>query len=272
MLIKLLLAVTLITGAAAHALAAEPCEKAAQGLSKCEFDEVIAKIDRLYRPEFAKLGAQLWMRANWKSNESNAHANEWGRWWLLSFTGGLARKPGMTRDAYAMVACHEVGHHLGGTPKLFLSALASEGQADYFTTLKCARKFFADEDNAAALRGKRFDIFVMDECNRAFEQVNDRLICIRSTAASKTLVEVLQVINKDETRISFRTPDISLATPFAVFEHPGPQCRLDTFLNGARCAVSADLPLSKKNFETGSCDRKGEPPNEGSRPRCWFRP
>ena len=178
----------------------------------------------------------------------------------------------MTRDAFALVACHEIGHHLGGMPTMFLLPLASEGEADYFTTLKCSREFFGDEDNAAALRGQRVDSYALDECKKSFESQKDRLICLRSTVAAKRLVQALQVINKDQTPVSFRTPDPRAPTLFRLDDHPQAQCRLDTFLNGARCSAPINVRLSTTSYETGSCDRKGEPPNEGSRPRCWFEP
>jgi hypothetical protein len=197
---------------------AETCAPASVGLSQCQFDEVAAKIERIYSPVFARLGGELWLRAKWNSESDNAKANEFGRFWLVNLYGGLARRAGMTRDAFALVACHEVGHHLGGSPRLFLSAMASEGEADYFATLKCARTFFGDEDNAAALQGIRTDSYLISECKRSFADLKSRLICVRSGVAAKTLVEVLQDINKDASLISFRTPDQSHASVFAVLD------------------------------------------------------
>ncbi len=275
-MIRQILAIALLTTsvqvAKAQSMVGSTCAPSASGLTKCEFDEVVAKIDRIYRPQFATLGGHLWLRANWKSNDLNAHANEYGPYWMVSFTGGLARQPRMTRDAFAMVACHEVGHHLGGAPQMMLLPLSNEGEADYFTTLKCSREFFADEDNAGALRGTLVDRYAADECKKSFATSPERLICLRSVMAAKRLVEVLQVINKDATKISFRTPETKPASIFSGFSHPKAQCRLDTFLNGARCGVPVKTALSATSYEAGSCDRKDEPPNEGSRPRCWFRP
>ena len=37
--------------------------------------------------------------------------------WIINLYGGLARHPLITEDAYALVICHEIGHHIGGAPK-----------------------------------------------------------------------------------------------------------------------------------------------------------
>ena len=224
---------------------AQACPPSASGLNKCQFDEVVAKIDRIYRPEFSALGGRLSIFANWSSNETNAHANEFGWFWLISLSGGLARQPLMTRDAFALVACHEIGHHLGGPPHMMILSLSVEGQSDYFATSKCAREFFADEDNLAVLRQHPVESYVISECRKSFSTPADRLICVRSSVAAKTLVRSLQVINHDKSVVSFQTPDPRPAGWFANLNHPEAQCRLDTFFNAAR-----DLP----------------------RPHCWFTP
>ena len=47
----------------------------------------------------------------------------------------------MTPDVYAMIVCHEIGHHLGGFPEKRGSSWAAvEGQADYYANLKCLRR------------------------------------------------------------------------------------------------------------------------------------
>ncbi|RYZ67283.1 MAG: hypothetical protein EOP05_17930 [Proteobacteria bacterium] len=242
------------------------------GVTKAEFDGVAAKIDRLYREEFRSRGGTLKMRANWESNSIDARANEFGWFWLVSLYGGLARQPGMTRDAFALVACHEVGHHLGGAPNAILSPLTNEGQADYYATLKCARRFFADEDNLAALRKTGVERYLASECRKEFSIVAEQYVCMRSGMAALNLTRALQKINGDKKRISFQTPDTSTPVLFSKASHPPAQCRLDTFLNGARCPVPVNEALSETSYWPGTCDRKNQPANTGSRPRCWFKP
>ncbi len=251
---------------------ASPLTGVGTGLNETQFNEVAEKIDRLYRAEFANLGGTLAVNRDWPDEAAEASANELGSTWAISLSGGLARQSNMTRDAFALAACHEIGHHLGGTPNQILSPLTSEGQADYYATLKCTRRFFADEDNAAALRGKMVDSFMLSECRAHFANANDQLICVRSNVAALTLVHVLEAVNQDATRVSFRTPDPS--EPFLISnpDHPAAQCRLDTFFNGARCTEPVTSALSESSYWPGTCDREGQPANFGSRPRCWFKP
>ncbi len=243
------------------------------GLTRSEFNEVAMKINRLYSAEFQTLGGQLNVRTDWNDSSVNANANELGWVWTISLYGGLARQPLMNRDAFALVACHEIGHHLGGTPNALFSPLTDEGQADYYATLKCARRFFNDEDNYAALKKTGVDHYLSSECRKEFAGDQPKqYVCMRSGMAALRLTKTLQAVNGDDTRISFQTPDPKRPLLFSTLSHPQAQCRLDTFLNGARCPVKVEEPLSEKSYWPGTCDREGERPNTGSRPRCWFKP
>ena len=72
------------------------------------------------------------------TNTVNANASQRGRTWIVNMYGGLARRPEITPDGFAMVLCHELGHHMGGFP--FVSGwAANEGQSDLFATLSCGR-------------------------------------------------------------------------------------------------------------------------------------
>src|SRR6478609_9034269 len=67
--------------------------------------------------------------------------------------GGLARRPEVTPDGFTLVVCHEVGHHFGGYPFVRDAYwAANDGQADYFSTLACARRLWQNQpaDNALA--------------------------------------------------------------------------------------------------------------------------
>jgi hypothetical protein len=201
---------------------------------------------------------------------ANAMASKWtAKSWHISMFGGMARKPHMTREAFALIACHEIGHHLGGAPHV-KGTVSNEGQADYFATLKCMRRFFADENNEAAIAKLPKSEFVETECTSEFSDRKDQLICIRSSQAGYTLANIMREMRKAES-ISFRTPEKKLAK-FMDSKHPAPQCRLDTYFNGARCPVPESEALSHDSFYTGTCDREGEGANTGSRPRCWFNP
>jgi hypothetical protein len=249
--------------------AAETQSNATSGISKETFNEVIDKLHRLYDNDFKERGARLVIDRWWKFPMVNAMATKWGKSWHVSMFGALARRPNMTRDAFALVACHEIGHHLGGPP-FFKGTTADEGEADYFGTLKCLRRFFNDEDNDAAIAKLPKDIFLESECRAEFSNQHDAQICIRSAQAGSTLANVMRVL-MNKPAISFQTPDKTIVTTIN-HQHPDPQCRLDTYLNGSRCPVPEKEPLSLDSYFPGTCDRAGEGPNTGSRPRCWFHP
>ena len=55
--------------------------------------------------------------------------------------------------------CHEVGHHLGGAPFMpkyyedyYLFRGSSEGQADYYATSNCLKKWFAEENHWGVIK------------------------------------------------------------------------------------------------------------------------
>ena len=77
----------------------------------------------------------------------------------------------ITVDGMALVACHEMGHHMGGAPKIdgwYGSSWATnEGGADYYGTLKCARRFFAGDDNASIVKTLDYRSFGDFEVPRA---------------------------------------------------------------------------------------------------------
>jgi hypothetical protein len=259
-------------GALASADSQTKTSQTKTGLSKTEYDSVLSKIDRLYRDEFKALGGTLAIHSYWESNSIDARALELGWMWSITMYGGLARHPLMTKDAFTLVACHEIGHHLGGAPNKILSPLASEGAADYYATLKCSRRFFADEDNLSALKKTGVNKYLASECRKEFSNAKDAAICMRSGMAGMQLAKALQAVNGDTTPIHFQTPDQKFPLLFSRQAHPRAQCRLDTFLNGARCPVPVTERLSESSYWPGTCDRENEPANTGSRPRCWFKP
>ena len=66
----------------------------------------------------------------------------------VSIMGGNLTNEYMTLDSLALLVCHELGHFLGGAPKrIYLDPEEDqewntvEGQADYFSTLKCMKRY-----------------------------------------------------------------------------------------------------------------------------------
>lgn len=63
----------------------------------------------------------------------------------MMILGGTTRVEGMTKDAYAAIVCHELGHVLGGAPHQTIHGAqwaSAEGQADFFAAAVCLPKYF----------------------------------------------------------------------------------------------------------------------------------
>jgi len=120
----------------------------AKGIVEAQFNEVLGAIENIYKPIVSAQGKVLEIRRLWTNDTVNASAQQIGNRYVLNMYGGLARHEAITMDGMALVACHELGHHLGGAPKVS-SWASNEGQSDYYANLKCLRQVFADPDAAA---------------------------------------------------------------------------------------------------------------------------
>jgi len=107
--------------------------EAVGGITKAQFNAVIDRAEAIYKPIIAAHGGTLVMHRNWDDSTVNAYAEQNGSNWEVSMFGGLAKRPEVTEDGFAMVLCHEIGHHLGGFPYVQDWA-ADEGQSDMHAT------------------------------------------------------------------------------------------------------------------------------------------
>lgn len=239
------------------------------GITKEEFNSIIAETEAIYAPIIARKGAQLSIQKSWTDGTVNARAIPEGNKWILKLYGGMARHPEMTADGYALVVCHELGHHLGGAPKKTFRWATSEGQADYFATLKCLRKMFLNDDNRAALKGKKYSLKLINSCKEAWPNKEDYYICVRSGAAGLSLANVFKAMRGASTPPNFTTPANNTVSTTNL-EHPHYQCRLDTYFQGSLCTVDETVELSNSNERLGVCHpRNGH--TTGNRPACWYK-
>ena len=230
---------------------------------------MIEKVEDIYSPIVSSMGARLSVERLWKNGEVNAAAYPSPRVANVLMFGGLARHPAITEDGFALVLCHEIGHHIGGAPKKVMGWASNEGQADYFATLKCLRKVFALEDNDAALKKMLVPIRVTVSCSRQFKNKLDRQICVRSAMAGMSVSKLFQSLRGQEKAPNFTTPDTTKVA--STFDgHPAYQCRLDTFFQGALCLVDENTDVSQKEEVTGTCHPSlGD--KVGLRPSCWMK-
>jgi hypothetical protein len=245
----------------------------AGGITEAQFNAVIDKASAIYGPIIAARGKTLVVNRLWTNGTVNASAQQSGNNWIVNMYGGLARHVTVSQDAFAMVVCHELGHHLGGAPKYggagSLNWASNEGQSDYFASMKCIRKYFADEDNIAALENVQVDPLVMERCTSEQTTAQAQALCARTSIAGKALATLLQQLGRDPLVPNFNTPDPRVVTRTAD-AHPKAQCRLDTYFNGAVCKVDASVEVSNTDVAAGSCMPATH--TLGNRPLCWFAP
>jgi len=237
------------------------------------FNQVITRAEKFYTPVFKAQGQTFKVNRLWSDGTVNASAQRQGSTSVVNMYGGLARHALVTADAFTLVLCHEIGHHLGGVPKVsgvFSSSWASdEGQSDYFATLKCAREMFKDDDNQAIMSKVAVPALVTEKCQKTFNASGDIALCQRSAMAGAALANTLgSLSNLPETK--FDTPDSSTVSK-TNHAHPAAQCRLDTYFAGAICEVSKDDLLSDTDETLGTCNVQMSF-ETGVRPLCWFAP
>ena len=243
------------------------------GLTFKEYNSAIDRVQKVYNP----LLRNMVIKRLWSSDTVNAGTyvdDETGNR-VINMYGGMARHPLMTEDGLSLVLCHEIGHHLGGAPRKTNSNgywiwAATEGQSDYFATLKCMRKVFAKEDNKKAINLSIVPEKVKSECRRSFKNWQADL-CIRTSMAGLVVANVMADTSKLPDT-SFETPDNNV-TDLTLEFHPNPQCRLDTYLQGSICKVSDFYSTSQTNEVYGTChELNGYKYGDGNRPVCWYKP
>lgn len=244
-----------------------------EGLTEAQYNLVIDKVDATYRPIVEKLGKKLTIHRLWEDSRVNAGTTMKGKEIILRMYGGYARHPLISEDAYALVLCHELGHHLGGIPrKIFRSGNPGwpsvEGQADYFATLKCLRKVFRKDNNQEIVGKLSVTPFMRDKCTATFKTDWEVAICIRTAVAGLVNSSISADIRNTEVP-TLETPDQNVVEK-TFEEHPVPQCRLDTYFNGAVCEVSSFRSLSDEDETIGAC-HISHGHLIGSRPECWFK-
>ena len=243
-------------------------------ITKKEFDSLLKKIKKTYKKRVHKNGGLFKVKGKWKSNRVNAFAYRAGPIWGLTALGGLARHPLINYDGFALVLCHEMGHHLGGAPKsktYFKRWVSFEGQADYWATLKCFRHILKDENNIQFLEEhvEEIPVWASLRCIDTYENEQDSAICIRSIMAGLTMTKLIANYKHEESPKlgNSNLTIIEKTTPW----HPETQCRLDTYAQGALCPVDSLTRVDNDDPSIGTCSRENGD-NQGNRPLCWYNP
>jgi hypothetical protein len=245
--------------------------KTGGGITEQDFNDVLDMVEKAYAPVFGEKGAKFEIDRQWENSTVNAYASQSGDTWMIAMFGGLARHQAITRDGFALVACHEIGHHIGGAPKYnYMDWASTEGQSDYFGTLKCMRYVFGADDNEKIVSNMDVHPHVEMSCRARYGQSKDQALCIRLAYAGLSLAQLFADFEGLSTPLSFEIPD-SHQVSETVDDHPAAQCRLDTYYSGSLCPVTFNEEVSENNPAPGTCFGTSFP-ERTERPRCWFAP
>lgn len=242
------------------------------GIDEATFNAVITKVENHYRGIISAKGGNLSVRRLWSDGTVNASAQQMFGYWIVNMYGGLARHETITADGFALVMCHEVGHHIGGAPKIStgLPWASNEGQSDYFANLKCLRSIWWNDDNVQIVKEMEVEPFVERKCSETFSSDNEAAICMRGAMAGRSVANLFQALREEPEAPQFDSPD-----PKVVHRtddrHPGTQCRLDTYLQGSICKESHLTDVTNTSPHTGTCTTTNGF-DEGHRPHCWYKP
>lgn len=241
-------------------------------VSEHDFNKVTGLLYRLYAPAIeAKSGLKFVLVTDWKDATVNAYATRSVDSWNVHINGGIARAKGMTPNSLALIICHEIGHHLGGAPRTFLydGWPSAEGQADYFATSKCLKKYYAE------LAREEFELThgvpekVILDCNSVYKNLGDLKICVRSQMAALDFADFLNAFPDVRSPVALEGKDSRIVKGTNTNHYPRPQCRFDTLYQGSLCNIHSDVATSDTDAKIGHCNDESR---AGSRPRCWYKP
>lgn len=271
-------------GILASSIAEAESKLPVEGLRPWQHEIMIDAIE-LYRPLAKEKNFRL--RVNVVNHEFLAASAEnlGGGDLRVNVGRGLLESPRLTPDVYRLILCHEIGHLLGGEPRLPLPAewdgarssdggslLSSEGQSDYYSTATCFRRLaktgFAAQSKSLPtelhnVRRAPAPARIQELCAKAWpESEVERSICERAALAGVGFLTLVSSFN-----ISLEVRDTTEATKVIVNTYPSRQCRLDTMVAGALCSVDLPLDFSRVQDLDLRCAKE-----EAQRPKCWYRP
>jgi len=251
-------------------------QKLGGGITEAQFNAVLDRVEAKYGSMVSDFGAKLTINRRWSDDTVNASAEQpTPTSWRLNMYGGLARRPEVTEDGFAMVVCHELGHHLAGFPYVQDWA-ANEGQSDMYATSACASEIFAESLELDAAASNELPDSLRQKCDD-MHPAGDREICYRGIVAGKSLADLLGALGNSDP-VGYDTPDTSVVSR-TNHKHPAAQCRLDSYVAGALCGASKwdyalipgkSLPSrNSKEAQAEAFDHSCEN-GDGARPKCWF--
>jgi hypothetical protein len=233
------------------------------GITEKEFNDVLSEFEKVMSPIVKEKGYKLQINRKWTDDTINANTTTEGNKWVINAFGGLARFKGMDADAFMMVMCHELGHHLGGFPAQGWAS--NEGQSDYYATSKCYPRMTYSKNKSVSVPK-----IVSEKCSLQHKSQEEIEICEKGSMIGFTLATVLNDLSGSPKALNFETPDKNEVSK-TNNAHPRAQCRLDTYFAGAVCGMPYTDEFSSDSPIPGACaEEKGD--KIGVRPHCWYKP
>ncbi|MDG0815377.1 hypothetical protein [Bdellovibrio svalbardensis] len=201
-------------------------------VSERDYLEVISDFQSHYmQAVIARTGKPLIIPNEWASPYFAAFAMKKESFMQISLWGGMARAPGVTKPMLAAVICHELGHILGGDPLQTIPGsewASTEGQSDFFAAKVCLPEYLQRHSEAVPLATVN---------SQVLQICGDHVDCEKVAQIGWDLVNMFQ-------RYSYRKfvpvqldVEEKAATELILNTYPSDQCRLDTYIEGARCQL-----------------------------------
>ncbi len=220
--------------------------EAVSNISEAQFNKIIDVAVKSYDPVAHANRERLTIQRMWNDSTVNAtmRRDKNSMNIYIHLFGGLARRPEVTIEGFALVLCHEFGHAYGGQPFIDPNLeIAAEGIADYYGASTCFNNILdaipssIDVNNEAG--------YIAAKCRNLYASDGNRYNhCVRGLNAGISLGRLLSSSNKEK-EPNYQTPDKSVVKTTEISYPKTIQCRVDTYHN-------ALLGLIK--------------------PACWFSP
>ena len=227
---------------------------AGAALTQEDFNQVIDRVEGLY--PVTEKGEKITVNRLWMGSAIGDHAIRIPVSTLenpvVAITGTAAKDASITKDAFAMVVCHEFGHHLAKGPRIGFRKLeswsAAEGEADYWATSKCLKAYFSKYEDKES-NPEDLPLELKGRCEDLNTDPKELFQCYRASAAVVSLSKYL--VDKNKSQVDFSSKAPAVKELVRRFRKDGfrDQCRVDTWLAGVYAGSSAA---------------------HGERPGCWY--
>lgn len=201
-------------------------------MDKVEFEKTIETIFKIYHSELSEKFDSISMNVNWDGKTPNASVSRKDGQLRVYFDGEFVRKHQLNAPAFAITVCHEIGHVLGGEPRVYPSKkYSSEAQSDYFAASECLPRYYKTLKNPtfkkATLSQELASKCQSEYCQWAMSALERELVIYGEEAS----------LLKEDTKVVKYTN---------MNDYPSAQCRVDTI---ARAILGDERPRCWFNEE-----------------------